>query len=123
MRKAITFSHCVFVTFLSLLLVSTLAFAQGKGRGRSGGEPPGWEKGEKRGWHTDVPPGIEKKGDWMPQGLSKEKQGQEESTPSKLQKGHRSKKTRWETESEKAEGKPEEATEEEVDEKDSLTDD
>ncbi|NVM23948.1 MAG: hypothetical protein HWN68_19490 [Desulfobacterales bacterium] len=105
MRKAITFGHCVFVTFLSLLLVGSLAFAQGKGRGRTGGKPPGWEKGEKRGWHTDVPPGIEQKGDWIPQGLGKEKQGQEESTPSKLQKQQRGKKRGWETEGEEAEGK------------------
>jgi hypothetical protein len=36
--------------------------------------PPGWDKGEKKGWDTDVPPGIEKKDDWLPPGLNKKGQ-------------------------------------------------
>jgi len=111
MRKVIMIRCWVFVTFLSLLLVSSFAFAQGKGKGRRGGKPPGWEKGEKKGWQTDVPPGIEKKGGWMPPGLSKEKQCQEEGASSKLQKRNRSKKKGWETESKETEEKMEEVKE------------
>ncbi len=65
----------VFVAIASLFLAGSLALAQGKGKGR-GGNPPGWEKGEKKGWQSDVPPGIEKKGGSMPPGLS-EKEGRE----------------------------------------------
>ena len=57
---------------LSLLLTTTAALTeQGKAKGRHEG-PPGWEKGEKKGWKGDLPPGIAKKGGWMPPGLSKE---------------------------------------------------
>ncbi len=59
----------VFVAIASLLLAGSLALAQGKGKGR-GGKPPGWEKGEKKGWQGDLPPGIEKKDVWLPQGLT-----------------------------------------------------
>jgi len=44
-----------------------IQFAYGK-------EPPGWNKGEKKGWTSDVPSGIEKKQGWMPPGLSEEEQ-------------------------------------------------
>jgi len=56
---------------VSMVLTCTVVLAQGKGKGRRD-EPPGWQKGEKKGWEGDVPPGIEKKGGWMPPGLSKE---------------------------------------------------
>ena len=37
------------------------AFAAGKGRG--GGNPPGWSKGKKKGWKGgSEPPGFEKRG-------------------------------------------------------------
>lgn len=61
------------VTTVFVLLANTGALAQGKGKGR-GEKPSGWEKGEKEGWKGDIPPGIEKKGGWMPPGLSKEEQ-------------------------------------------------
>ena len=49
-------SGCIFVVIICLFLVGSLSFAQGpKSR------PPGWDKGEKRGWGSDVPPGLEKK--------------------------------------------------------------
>ena len=52
----------LFVFILSLLLGSTLALAKGKGKKSSDARPPGWDKGEKKGWQSDVPPGLEKKG-------------------------------------------------------------
>ena len=50
-------SSWVFIVIVCLFFVGSLSFAQGpKSR------PPGWDKGEKRGWSSDVPPGLEKKG-------------------------------------------------------------
>ena len=57
-----------------VLLASSLALAQGKAYGRNG-KPPGWGKGEKKGWQSDVPPGLEKKLGGMPPGLSQEGHG------------------------------------------------
>ena len=68
MRKLMR--NCVFVTIASILLAGSMVFAQGKSKGR-GNKPPGWQKGEKKGWNSDVPPGIEKKGGSIPPGLSK----------------------------------------------------
>ncbi len=48
-------SGCVFIIIICLFLVGSLSFAQG-----SKSRPPGWDKGEKRGWGSDVPPGLEK---------------------------------------------------------------
>ncbi len=62
-----------FVAIVSIVLSCSLVLAEGKAKER-GNKPPGWEKGEKKGWKSDVPPGIEKKGGWMPPGLSKEEQ-------------------------------------------------
>lgn len=73
MRKLMR--NCVFVTIASILLAGSMVFAQDKSNGR-GNKPPGWQKGEKKGWKSDVPPGIEKKGDSIPPGLS-EKEGRE----------------------------------------------
>jgi len=61
--------NCVFVTIAAILLAGSMVFAQDKSKGR-GNKPPGWQKGEKKGWKSDVPPGIEKKGDWLPPGLT-----------------------------------------------------
>ncbi|MBW2108784.1 MAG: hypothetical protein JRI36_08980 [Deltaproteobacteria bacterium] len=44
---------------LSLFLTASPALAGGKGHGRA--NPHGWDKGQKKGWHSDVPPGLEKK--------------------------------------------------------------
>lgn len=74
MCKAMRFGAFVLI-IASVLLASSLALAQGKEKGHSEG-PPGWKKGEKKGWTSDVPPGIEKKGGWMPPGLSKEEQAE-----------------------------------------------
>lgn len=64
-----------FVAIVSIVLSCSLVLAEGKAKER-GNKPPGWEKGEKKGWKSDVPPGIEKKGGWMPPGLSKEEQAE-----------------------------------------------
>ena len=45
------------VVFLSFLLISSPALAKGKGKQ----EALGWDKGEKKGWQSDVPPGQEDK--------------------------------------------------------------
>jgi len=73
MRKLMR--NCVFVTIASILLAGSIVFAQDKSK-RRGNKPPGWQKGEKKGWKSDVPPGIEKKGGSIPPGLS-EKEGRE----------------------------------------------
>ncbi len=58
-EKAIMYkrvSSLVFILIVSLFFVCSLSFAQGPKY-----RPPGWDKGEKRGWGSDVPPGLEKK--------------------------------------------------------------
>ncbi len=52
--------RCFLVAIGFVLLASSLALAQGKADGRNG-KPPGCGKGEKKGWQSDVPPGLEKK--------------------------------------------------------------
>jgi len=66
---------------LSIIFVSSLAFSGGKKSGhykksrvgsyKGGGHykksPSGWEKGEKKGWQTDKPPGMDKKDDQFKQ--------------------------------------------------------
>lgn len=73
MRRAMRW--CSFVIVAFILLAGSSALAEGKGKG-SGDKSHGWGKGEKKGWENNVPPGIEKKGDWMPPGLSKEEQAE-----------------------------------------------
>lgn len=46
-----------FITFLSLFLAASPVLGKGKGKER----PSGWDKGEKKGWQSDVPSGQEKK--------------------------------------------------------------
>ncbi len=46
----------VYIIIVCSFFVGSLSFAQGpKSR------PPGWNMGERRGWGSDVPPGLEKK--------------------------------------------------------------
>lgn len=85
MRKIMRYWFLL-VVFL-LLSVSSSSMAQRKGRGRAGrtsgfsrerpGRPSGWNQGEKKGWNTDVPPGIEKKDNRFPPGLSREERARE----------------------------------------------
>ncbi len=51
----------IFIVIACLFFVGSLDFTEGKSKG-PGYEPPGWDKGEKKGWHDDEPPGLEKKG-------------------------------------------------------------
>ena len=66
------------VVFLSCTLTATWTFAKEKGKGQGDTSPSGWSKGEKKGWKTDVPAGLEEKDkSWNPSGLNKEKKVQE----------------------------------------------
>ena len=53
-----------------LVVAVLLTFAGG----RAGADrPPGWDRGEKKGWGGgSLPPGLAKKGGWLPPGLSGE---------------------------------------------------
>jgi len=51
----------VFIVIAVLFLVGSLDFAEGKSKG-NGDRPQGWDKGEKKGWHSDAPPGLDRKG-------------------------------------------------------------
>ena len=46
-----------FITSLSLSLMASPVLAKGKAKER----PAGWDKGEKKGWQSDVPSGQEEK--------------------------------------------------------------
>ena len=49
-------SSWIFILIVSLFIVCSLSFAKEKKS-----RPSGWDKGEKRGWDSDVPPGLEGK--------------------------------------------------------------
>ncbi len=49
-------SSWVFIVIVCLFFVGSSSFAQGPDF-----RPRGWDKGEKKGWDSDVPPGLEKK--------------------------------------------------------------
>jgi len=51
----------LFILLLSVVFTGSLAIAQGKGKNQSGDRPAGWDKGKKKGWQSDVPPGQEEK--------------------------------------------------------------
>ncbi len=79
------------LTIVSVLLASTAAMAQSKGKGR-GEKPPGWLKGEKEGWKgADMPPGLSKKGGELSPGLAK-------SAPPGWDKWNDEKKKAWQKE-------------------------
>lgn len=75
--------YWVLLVVLLVLSVSSSSSARKKSRGGGGRaptfhrggikRPSGWDQGKKKGWNSDVPPGIEKKGDWRPSGLDKAK--------------------------------------------------
>lgn len=70
MRRSRTYkSVLVSVLLVSVAALIPIGVASAK-------RPPGWDKGEKKGWTSDVPPGIEKKGGWMPPGLSKKEKAE-----------------------------------------------
>ena len=69
----------VVVIFLFYCLSATFVFAKGGGKGDGSSSPHGWSQGKKKGWNTDVPPGLEKKGeDLKPSDLTDEKKDQKE---------------------------------------------
>ncbi len=49
----------IFIVIACLFFVGSLGFAEGKPKG-PGDRPPGWDEGEKKGWHSDEPPGLDK---------------------------------------------------------------
>ncbi|MBI5789641.1 MAG: hypothetical protein HZA78_12385 [Candidatus Schekmanbacteria bacterium] len=61
------------VMMAAILLAGSSALAKNKAKGLEG-KPAGWEKGENAGGKSNVPPGLEKKSDLLPPGLSKVKQ-------------------------------------------------
>ena len=46
---------------LSIVFIGSIAMAQNNDTDQSGDNPPGWDKGKKEGWQSDVPPGQEEK--------------------------------------------------------------
>ncbi|GEM_PF-2890694 len=50
---------CLVLTGILFLASSSTVLAKGKGHG-PGDRPPGWDRGEKRGWTGDRPPGLER---------------------------------------------------------------
>lgn len=52
----------------ALLCLGATSYAKAE----EGTTPKGWQKGEKKGWEGNVPPGLEKKGDFIPPGLNKQ---------------------------------------------------
>ncbi len=67
-----------------LLQDGSLDFAEGKSKG-PGDRPPGWDEGEKKGWHSDEPPGLDK-------GEKKEKVRKEKVKKEKVKKEKKEKK-------------------------------
>ena len=73
----------VLISLLSLIFFSSLASPAGinfssssavsgdKGKEHDENRPPGWEKGEKKGWQSDKPPGLDKKDDQVEQKAKK----------------------------------------------------
>lgn len=51
----------LFILLLSVVFIGSPAIAQGKGKSQNGDRPAGWDKGKKKGWQSDVPPGQEEK--------------------------------------------------------------
>jgi hypothetical protein len=51
----------LFISCLALIFAVASAFAQEKVKGPNKNISPGWDKGEKKGWQSDVPPGQEEK--------------------------------------------------------------
>ncbi|MBU4311336.1 MAG: hypothetical protein KJ706_01295 [Candidatus Omnitrophica bacterium] len=115
----------VFVIVAMLIFVvssvTTTAYAQAKGRGQKE-TPLGREKGEKKGWFSDVPSGLAKKEGWVPPGWSKgEKEGWKNSFPPGWEKKSQKEQKDWKENlnaaknSIKGKGKEVDFSEEEID--------
>ncbi|OHB91100.1 MAG: hypothetical protein A3E19_02625 [Planctomycetes bacterium RIFCSPHIGHO2_12_FULL_52_36] len=92
-NRVLLFVSClIFLMSLSLLPLSdAVAKEKGGGAGVSPGpseRPPGWDEGEKKGWDSNVPPGLEGKEEGRGQkgkregGSEGEKKGKLEGVPS-----------------------------------------
>ena len=90
---------------LLLFLSSPAVFAKGKEKDR----PPGWDKGEKKGWTSDVPPGQEKMD-----------QTEDEETTGKKEKKKKSKKEQDKRKKRDAEKALEDKMDEQAQEKEEL---
>ena len=64
-----------FIVCLSLIFAVSSTYAKGKGRGHNKNRPSGWEEGEKKGWDSDVPPGLEDKDKKFKKNRNKSKNG------------------------------------------------
>lgn len=82
-NKVLLFVSClIFLMSLSLLPLDD-AVAREKGGGPSGSpgpseRPPGWDEGEKKGWDSNVPPGLEGKGKEEGRGQKGKREGEGE---------------------------------------------
>ncbi|MBW2143361.1 MAG: hypothetical protein JRG75_03060 [Deltaproteobacteria bacterium] len=54
------FFYWVLMAALTLLLAGPQAMAKDKDKKGASETPPGWEKGAKKGWESDVPPRHDK---------------------------------------------------------------
>jgi heme/copper-type cytochrome/quinol oxidase subunit 1 len=82
----------LFITCLFLVLTVSSAFSQGKGRVHKNNSPSGWEKGEKKGWNSDVPPGEENRFKKKAKKMNKSENFKEQkSNPKKLQEADKNK--------------------------------
>ena len=80
----------VFMTALALFLTASPVLAKGEGKER----PSGWDKREKKGWQSDVPPGQEKKqygGEEEERKVKKEKKEKKVKENAKIEKEKKAK--------------------------------
>ena len=80
----------LFILLLSVVFIGSLAIAQGKGKNQNDDRPAGWDKGKKKGWQSDVPPGQEEKEEKKKQ--TKSLSGEEEDLEDKEKKEKKEKK-------------------------------
>ena len=74
------------ISFFLVFLLCSPALAKEKEKGQSKDAPSGWDKGEKKGWHSDVPPGSEKKGESKPPDLNEDEHGSTKTKKGKKEK-------------------------------------
>lgn len=92
----------------SICLLSSLAFAGGKGKGKTKTNPPGWEQGEKTGWDgKDTPPGLSE------EKLEKKQKAKMKEERNKGKAKQKSEKAKYETELEEERAAQEAELEEE----------
>lgn len=67
------FNKVLFILFMSFIIALPSSFAKGKGHNKKS-SPPGWEHGEKKGWESDTPPGLERNTDKVKKNQSEHKE-------------------------------------------------